>query len=208
MVLMYSSAVDKRHRVYHKCGCMYANRIKLSNRVMKSRDKISKRYRECKCCAGLKGGIHTHRRAIRRWSEKNNMVFTYHKASDTLYIETEMGFWKLFLKPELGMYLLYHRNTYTQGMKFSVAKNGEFHRQGDVRATDSLESIVEYIIAHERAKKIIAVDYRKLPQQSRKQKMYYRAAERRDRRKQMQRMDMLFAMIEGKDTGERMCSFG
>lgn len=209
MLVMYSSEVDKKKRVFHRCGCMYAKRIRPENRVVKSSTQISKRkYRQCKYCAGLQGDVNIHKKAFATWSEKNNMSFIYCKRTNTLYVQTEIGFWKVFLKEDIGKYLLYHRNRFSSGMGIKEAVRGEFHRQNDMKATESLEKLVEYIVAHDRAKIIIMDDYRKLPRHSQKQKKYYKAAERKDRAKQMRRLDMLFAMIEGTGKEEKQCMFG
>ena len=124
------------------------------------------------------------------------MEFVFYKDTETLYIQTDIGFWKVYLKQELGRYLLYHRNTYSKGMELKDAITGAFHRQGDVRATDSLEFIVEYIIAHDRAKVIMMDDYRKLPRSSRKQKRYFEAAKKKKRREEILRVDAILADLE------------
>lgn len=166
-----------------------------------------KHYHACKYCAGLRGDVNVHQTAFATWSRKRNMQFNYHKPSDTLYIQTEVGFWKVFLKKELGEYLLYHRNTYSAGMNFNEAIHGDFHRQSDVKATKSMEKLVEYIIAHDRAKVIIMDDYRKLPKSTKQQKKYYKAAARRDKKQAMRRLDSIFASLEKSQAGMKRYSF-
>ena len=85
-------------------------------------------------------------------------------------ISTENGFWKFFMKDDLGKYVLYHRNVYEKGMPFIAATKGDFHRQADVKADESMANLVKYVVAHDEAKAIIKDDYRKLPQQTRQQK--------------------------------------
>ena len=46
------------------------------------------------------------------------MRFTFDKQTETLYIQTNIGFWKLFMKEELGMYLLYHCNKFNESMSY------------------------------------------------------------------------------------------
>lgn len=209
MLVVASKKIDKKQRIYHRCGCIYAHRIKPDNRLEMSSEQAEKRhYHECKYCSGLRGDANVHRAAFATWSRKKNMNFIYHKESDTLYIQTKIGFWKVFMKEELGEYLLYHRNTYSVGMKFSEAIHGDFHRQSDVKATGSMEKLVEYIIAHDRAKITIMDDYRKLPKSTKKQKKYYKAAERKDRRNAMRRLDFLFASLEKSERGIRQYLFG
>lgn len=200
MLVVASSAVEKKQRIYHKYGCIYARRIKADNRIEISSEQAERRhYKKCKYCSGLKGDVKVHKTAFATWSRKKNMSFTYKDETHTLYIQTEIGFWKVFLKEDLGMYLLYHRNSYIKGMEFWEAVNGDFHRQSDVKATESMEKIVEYIIAHDRAKVTIMDDYRKLPTSTKKQKQYFKAAKKREDKKAARRLDSLFLMIENQE---------
>lgn len=73
---------------------------------------------------------------------------------------------------------------------------GEFHRQKDVKQTDSLIKLVEYIDAHDKARVVIQDDYHNLPRRTKKQKKYYKQAERKVKREAVKRMDTLFAMLE------------
>lgn len=204
MMVAASRATNAKQRIYHRCGCMYARRIQPQNRLEMSRNKAQKRhYRECRFCAGLKGDVYVHRKAFADRAARKHMTFTYRKDTDTLYIRTEVGFWKVFLKAELGQYLLYHRNYYRAGMDFEQAIRGDFHRQTDVKATESLEKIVGYIIDHDRAKVTILDDYRKLPQNTKLQRKYYRAAERRVKRDERRRLDRAFEMLERAEPGIR-----
>ncbi len=208
MLVVASRKCDKKNKIYHRCGCIYARRIKPDNRKEMAVEVAErKHYHACKYCAGLRGDVNVHKGTFATWSRKRNMQFNYHKPSDTLYIQTEVGFWKVFLKKELGEYLLYHRNTYAAGMNFDEAIHGEFHRQSDVKATESMEKIVEYITAHDRAKLIIMDDYRKLPKSTKQQKKYYKAAERRDKKQAMRRLDSIFAALEQSQAGMKRYSF-
>ena len=40
-------------------------------------------------------------------------------------ISTENGFWKFFMKDDLGKYVLYHCNVYEKGMPFIAATKGD-----------------------------------------------------------------------------------
>ena len=53
-----------------------------------------------------------------------------------------------------------------------------FHCQRDVLETDSVLSLVNYVIKHDKAKKIMQEDYRNLPRRTKKQKRYYEQAKR------------------------------
>ncbi len=84
-------------------------------------------------------------------------------------------------------------------MSFYQIKKADYHCQKDVKATDSFEKIMRYIINHDKAKVIIMDDYRKLPRRTKKQKMYYKNAEQKAKRKQKYRVYELFARLERND---------
>lgn len=208
MLVVASRKCDKKNKIYHRCGCIYASRIKPDNRKEMSVDVAErKHYHACKYCAGLRGDVNVHKNAIATWSRKRNMQFHYHKLSDTLYIQTEVGFWKVFQRKEGGDYLLYHRNTYSPDMCFNDAICGDFHRQHDVKPKKSMEKLVEYITAHDRAKVIIMDDYRKLPKSTKRQKKYYKVAERRDMEQAIRRLDSIFETLEKSQAGIKRYSF-
>lgn len=196
MQVIVSIGNDKRHRVYHKFGCIYEKRIKNRNRMqMDSEQAIKRHYKECKYCAGLAGDVKVHKDRFARLSVNNDADITYQKNTGTMYIQTGVGFWKVYEQATTGNYLLFHRNSYNPNMSYVAATHGDYHRQAEVKQTDSIDRIVNYVVKHDKAKKIILDDYRKLPQRTRKQKMYYKVAERKAKRKEMQRLDYLFAAI-------------
>lgn len=208
VLVVASSELNKKQRIYHRCGCMYARRIKMDNRMEMSTEQAQKRhYKECKYCSGLRGDVNVHKKAFATWEEKKKLKFTYSTQSNTLYIQTEIGFWKVFMKEELGKYLLYHRNVFSPEMSFVEAIRGDFHRQADVKATESMEKLVGYIIAHDRAKVTIRDDYRKLHKSTKKQKKYYRAAQRRHKKEAVRRLDEIFASLEKSESGLKEHSF-
>ncbi len=91
---------------------------------------------------------------------------------------------------------------------YEVAISGNYHRQKDVKATQSLQKIIEYIAAHDKAKMIIVDDYHNLPQKTKRQKKYYKIAKKKAAQKQEKRMDMLFAKVEQElyGNGKKACS--
>ena len=76
-----------------------------------------------------------------------------------------------------------------------------------MKPTESMQRVVEYVAAHDRAKQIIAVDYRQLPKTTKKQKHYFRVAERKAKRQQAKRLDSLFAMIEKELYGTKQVAY-
>lgn len=66
---------------------------------------------------------------------------------------------------------------------------------------------MQYIVKHDAAKKVEQIDYKNLPQRTKKQKKYYRQSENRARRKSVSRVLDLFAELEVKGELTR-ASFG
>lgn len=196
MLVVASTENSKKNRIYHRYGCIYANRIKPNHRMeMEATPIVRHRYRKCKYCGGLYGDVRVHMSRLEDLSTRKNVNFIYNRDTDTFYIQTEIGFWKIYSEDKTDKYILYHRNAYESGMDLETAMWGEFHRQADVKITSSMDKIVDYVIKHDAAKIIIQDDYRKLPKRTKKQKKYFRSAERKAKRKEMQRLDYLFAAI-------------
>lgn len=84
-------------------------------------------------------------------------------------------------------------------MEIPEAIRGSFHRQVDIKAKVEIEELIQYVIAHDKAKGIIMDDYHKLPQKTKKQKKYYRQAENRAKRQAARRLDSIFAELEAKN---------
>ena len=55
---------------------------------------------------------------------------------------------------------------------------------------------LQYIVKHDAAKKIEQIDYKNLPQKTKKQKKYYRQAENRAKRKSINNVLNIFAELE------------
>lgn len=188
-------SMNRNCNTYHISGCPYAKRIRPANLMTVSKKKAVKRkYCACKYCSGLRGYVRVNHKELSNREKANNLKYSYSKTSDTVYLRTRAGFWKIFEKEEIG-YLLYHRNAFSDELSSEMMMDGGFHRQADVAPTDSVAKLISYVIAHDKAKRIIEDDYRKLPRRTEKQKKYYKAAERRDRRKKMARLNQLFDML-------------
>ena len=208
MAVVIVSMQKSKDKVYHKPGCVYAERIKNENKQMVGKKKaIANHYHECKYCAGLKGDVRVHKNDFQNLENKYDMKIIYEKKSDTLFVQTKVGFWKIFLKKEIGEYLLYHRNKFDPQMTYYQAINGEFHRQADVDPAQTIAQLLDYVKAHDKAKVVIMDNYRKLPKSTKKQKKYYKAAEKRERKKACQRVDYLFTTLEKANADMKLYSF-
>lgn len=197
MIMVSSRNIPEQIRVIHKPNCPHAKHILPRNRI---RSDIEIKYVDpqylCSLCTGLRGDFRTRKEEIRGWEDKYRMKIRYDTCSDTCFISTLHGFWKIYEHPATGEYLLYHRNYYDSEIPYDKAVHGSFHRQKDVKATDSLGKLVAYIAAHDRSKGIIKEDYRNLPKTSHKQKKYYKQAKNRIRREKVRKVEKIFSMLE------------
>lgn len=150
---------------------------------------------ECKYCGGFKGEIRVNALGI---ASKENVEITYEEKTDTAYAVTEIGAWKIFLN-RCGKYVLFHMNRYSKDMSSYEIRRADYHCQSDVKATYSFEKIIRYIIAHDKAKVIIKDDYRKLPKKTKKQRKYYKQAEKKEKIRQRYKIDAIFASLESRN---------
>ena len=175
---------------------MYETRISFAHRMTLSPKKaMMYGYHECSCCGGLKGFMKIAGKNLNTMGFDIGFTYLYDEKSDTLYLRTNMGFWKIFCRSEMR-YVLYHCSCFDSEKPFKTLMHSVFHRQKDVQETDSILSLVHYVIKHDEAKKIMQEDYRNLPRRTKKQKRYYEQAKRKDRRAQIQRLDQLFDSLK------------
>ena len=79
-------------------------------------------------------------------------------------------------------FLLYHKN-YMQGvLSLDEVEEGAYHRQRDVPFSKSIEKYLFYISKHDAARKIEMIDYRLLPNRTKKEKRYFASARARSNR--------------------------
>lgn len=111
--VIVSMEPSKHRKVYHRPGCIYVERIKPQNKMIISKKQAQKyRYQSCKYCNGLVGEVRTNE-LLPVWEEEHHIKIDYIKRTDTLYVRTEIGCWKIFFHDETEKYLLYHRNNYS-----------------------------------------------------------------------------------------------
>lgn len=207
---MCTIIVSKSHKkgelIYHKPGCFYANRIKPERKMSLAwKDLWGVNARPCRYCGGVRGELRMNT-SIAGLRRQQDISIDYEKRTDAAYARTDIGCWKICVWKKTDMYALWHRNVYDGDMSLEQAAAGAFHRQMDVKPTSSIDKLINYITAHDKAKKIIREDYRKLPQHTARQKMYYRQAERRAKRAARHRVDVLFNLIEKQDPSMKALS--
>ncbi len=205
MLVAMSMNSSKNRKVYHKLSCMYAKRIKKDNCMVLGPEHAERLgYCECKFCAGLRGEIKTGKQKMKSYEKKYDVSIVYREETDTLYVKTDVGFWKIYLNKQSKKYVLCHRNYYDKEIPFETAIYGGYHRQHDVKEMQDIHCLIEYISKHDKAKVVIRDDYRKLPKATRRQKKYYHQAERKVKEQETKRIDDLFLLLEQKNPSMRM----
>ena len=191
-------------KVYHLPGCRYAKRITAGHKMEIGKKSARKHgYRPCKCCGHLVLKCLEKDTAVKAFERKKDVKVKYYENAKALFIRTFFGFWKVCWERDMG-FILYHLNQqeYDPDRPMGFLKNRGFHRQKDVKPTNSLAKILNYVVNHDRAKAIIATDYRKLPRCTKRQKVYYNRTDKKIRRQRVRRVEELFRKIE-KDWEDR-----
>ena len=188
--ILYMSTASKR--IVHEETCPCVRNISLDHLAQILEYQVEQgKYHRCKCCSSLGFTLHGLEKNIAVWKEK------YHARLDRkgniLYVRTQDGCWRLQYHPESKKFVLMHKNSWTSEQTMQEVIGGSYHLQCDVKPTGHLMSILEYVVRHDQAKANSQGDYRKLHQDSRKQKKYYRKAEAKEKRKAAFRVDDLLS---------------
>lgn len=196
MILAATRAVPFENRIYHRCDCFYAKRI-TAERYIKKNTEDTERYRmTCKYCSGFIGEMRCRKLEVNKFAEKLGISLTIDSSNNAVYITTHSGFWKIFASNFDGKTILLHRNTFASEMSYEELKEGDFHRQKDVKAGEDIKKIMVYISRHDKAKETIKIDYRLLPRNTHQQRKYYDRAKKKANRVDHKRINDLFSLIE------------
>ena len=195
---------NSKKKVYHMDYCPYAKRISTKYRKTISEQAAkSKGYSACAWCGGLHGEYLLATREPEMYGERQRKVvkLSYDTKRKAMCFRTKIAFWKIVKSKNNDYYLLFHLNENSYNPSFSDKKlsEGQFHRQTDVPAfsnLDKIHGVVTYIYEHDKAKRIIENDWKKLPKKTKRQKKYYEQAKRKDRHQKLKRIDELFKELE------------
>ena len=195
---------ESANRVYHRPECRYAGKIRKRNRIqMEWEDAEWKGYRPCKCCGGIDFLYSMEKEMVEQYANQFHMDVDFRDRK--IYVRTDAGCWKIIYKIRDQRFILLHRNYVNGRIALEDAENAPFHRQGDIPGAGSIMKYLKYIKAHDEFKQNKPADYRKMPQDTERQKAYYRAAKKRAERSSAKRLDSLFLLIE-KQEGMRQLS--
>ena len=134
---------------------------------------------------------------IEQYAKANNIQIEYDGTD--LYVLTDMAAWKIAYGYHYDWFKLLHCPFDGKALSMEEAKAAHYHVQADVPRNQSPYKHIQYIAKHDEAKKIEQIDYKNLPQRTKKQKKYYRQAENRAKRKSVNRVLDLFAELEAKE---------
>lgn len=186
--------------IYHEEDCPYVKRMAKKYRRYISEETAKERgYHACSYCGGIHGLYLKLRDDPAYCSRsKEGLRISYDRVDRGICFRTSYGFWKVIIRGPVETYKLWHLNRghFDTELPDKILMRREFHRQSDVKETTNIGRIMQYISDHDKAKKIIENDWKKLPKSTPKQKKYYRQAQKRARQREHQRIDELFKKLE------------
>lgn len=189
-----------RQMIYHEEGCPYAKRMNKKYLRHVTADTAKERgYHACSYCGGLHGMyLRMQDDPMFFGRVREGISVSYDRIDRGLCFRTKNGFWKVIIRGPVETYKLWHLNRghFDPSLPDKVLMRRTFHRQSDVKETLNMGRIIRYISDHDKAKRIIDDDWKKLPKSTPKQKKYYKQAQKRAKRKEHKRIDELFKKLE------------
>jgi len=184
--------------VYHRPECRYARKIYKRNRVQMNWDEAEwKGYRSCKCCDRVAFLYNLELGDIEYFSEQHNLDVDLR--NNKIYVRTDVGCWKIVYKRSNQRFILLHRNYVNGRINLDEVDDALYHRQGDMADSGSIMKYLKYIKSHDEFKQKMPMDYRQMPRDTKQQKAYYKSAKRRAEKRNVRRLDSLFALIESQE---------
>ncbi|MCM1263583.1 MAG: hypothetical protein NC313_12795 [Butyrivibrio sp.] len=186
---------ESANMVYHRPECKYVQKIHRKNRMKMEWEEAEWRgYRPCKCCDNVRFLYHMELENIEYFARQNNIDVDL--KNNKIYVRTDVGCWKIVYRKSIQRFILLHRNYVNGRIDLDNVDNAPYHRQGDMAESGSIVKYLKYIKKHDDFKQNLPMDYRQMPQNSRKQKMYYKSAKKRAQKRSSRQLDMLFALVE------------
>lgn len=186
---------ESSNMVYHRPECRYVRKIRKKNWIQMSwEDAEWKGYHPCKCCGGIQFLYKMEKESLERYAKQFHIDLDFKDRK--IYVRTDEGCWKMIYKIRDQRFILLHRNYVKGRIALKDAERVPFHRQWDVPEAGSIMKYLKYIKAHDEFKRNAPADYRRLPQDTKRQKLYYRTAKKRAEKRSAKRLDSLFLLIE------------
>lgn len=196
-------SISANSMIYHKPGCRYVERIKYQNRMsLPKRDAKVEGYHVCRYCNSMNHHYQVEQHTLDYYSRCKKMQFNY--IDGILYVKSEIGFWKLVYVRKEEKIALYHRNATNKPLDFEHPQYEPYHRQEDKPYCNSIEGYLDYIYEHDKYKAAIARGEKVTKFSSEK---YRRHEAKAERKRQRNRVDYLFRMLERENTGFKELSY-
>lgn len=182
-------------KVYHNPYCHHARRIKNKNEfTLPWWEARRKGYQPCKCCCRLSYYIDYESLSISYFKKRHGMEFRYKK--DALYVRTEIGCWKIMYSKNEEKMLLFHRSRSKYALNFKRAEKERYHVQEDALCYHTIRGVLQYIQDHD--------DFKKAESKGEKnivftKEIYKKQAERRKRKKKVNKVYEIFDKLEQDD---------
>lgn len=189
---------------YHEEWCPYAKKIGKRYKRFLNKDEARRRgYQECSWCGGMHGIYLTLKKNPEHFGKfGRNLHYYYDRKDQALCVRTDIGFWKILKNRAQEIYALYHLNSrdFSQTAADKYLARRLYHRQTDVKDTDNAGFVLRYIYKHDKAREMMwNEDYRKLPKSTKQQKRYYKQVKKMQIRKEINRVNDIFAELERKE---------
>ena len=185
-------------RIYHLEGCCCGARILGKNRMKMHRKEAEREgLHPCKRCNRMSYHYNAEFNGIKSYCNDNGLSFKME--NDELLVQTDMGFWRIKYYPDTRYFRLYHGNFKPKSAEIRAYRWKDYHFQKDIPHARRLMEYITYIKKHDDYRRMGEDNFKALPQDSKKQKMYYRRAVNRKKREDRNRVNRLFAMLERED---------
>lgn len=99
---------------------------------------------------------------------------------------------------------IYHRNASADPIDMNNLENEQFHRQKDIQYAENIQECLSYIYEHDKYRKAVESGAKDIHYSSKK---YERRAVRSKRRKSINRVNDLFAMLEKQNADYKKLSY-
>lgn len=192
-------------KIYHRRSCSYAARIKGMNKlIIPKREAAQMGYRPCKCCHSVKRNLKKELDALKNFAKRNDMEL--HFMQSALYAKTKIGLWKIYYSEKNQKYILFHANCGYANLAIKEADTARYHRQIDVKHSDTAMEYMKYIYKHDRYRmQVQAAGGNEM--MVKVEKKYAVQRERRMKRQARRRVDALFAKIESEHSEYAQLAF-
>lgn len=198
---------NSKKKIFHSENvelCPYARRIKKENRQHVEESRATQNgYCACSWCLGQHGAYLRLMKNPNQFGKfKIRMMYYWDRENKALCVKTKAGMWKI-TRDDFEDATVFHMNSsvfnkFKETSGWPKTQRKHFHKQTDIDPNSSLSRILYYISEHDRAKLVSGGDWKKLPQDTKRQKKHYKSAKKREQKKQIRNVYKIFKQLEQK----------